>query len=188
MQVKDIMTEKPACCTPDTKLQNVAQLMCEQNCGEIPVVDGTKTMKPLGVITDRDIVCRTVAKGKNPLEITAKDCMTKPAITVSAESGIEECCQLMEQHQIRRIPVVDQNGACCGIIAQADVARCAPEHEAAILLKEVSLPVPHKVIQERAYQLSIERGSEPGHELENWILAEREFAGQRARSEQLASR
>lgn len=179
MQVKEIMTEKPVCCTPDTKLQNVAQLMCEQNCGEIPVVDGKKTMKPIGVITDRDIVCRTLAKGKNPLESTATECMTKPAITVNPETSIGECCRLMEEFQIRRIPVVDKNGACCGIVAQADVARCAPEYEAASLVKEVSLPAPQRAIQERAYQLYIEGGSQSGHEIENWIVAEREFAGRR---------
>ena len=189
MQAKDIMTDAPACCTPDAKLQHVAQLMRENNCGEIPVVDGKKTMKPVGVITDRDIVCRTLAKGKSPLEISAKDCMTEPAITVSSEARLEECCQLMEEHQIRRIPVVDQNGACCGIVAQADVARCAPENKAIALLKEVSLPAPQRAIQERAYQLFVERGSQPGNELENWILAEREFAGQRStRSAALADR
>jgi CBS domain-containing protein len=177
MQIKDIMTEAPACCTADAKLQNVAQLMCEKNCGEIPVVDGKKTMKPIGVITDRDIVCRTLAQGKDPLEMTAKDCMTKPAITVSRETSIEECCQIMEHHQIRRIPVVDQHGTCCGIVAQADLARCAPEHEAADLLKEMSLPAPRRAIQERAYQLFVERKTQPGHELEHWVLAEREFAG-----------
>jgi CBS domain-containing protein len=188
MQVKDIMTEAPACCTGDTKLQGVAQLMCEHNCGEIPVVDGKKTLKPIGVITDRDIVCRTIGKGRNPLEVAAKDCMTKPAITVTPETGIEQCCQLMEQHQIRRIPVVDQDGACCGIVAQADVARCVPEHEAATLVKGVSLPAPQKVIQERAYQLFIERGRQPGRDFENWILAEQELARPRnARSAQLAS-
>jgi CBS domain-containing protein len=179
MQVKDIMTDKPTCCTSDTKLQQVAQLMCEKNCGEIPVVDSKKTMKPVGVITDRDIVCRTLATGKNPLEIIAKDCMTKPAITVRLETSVEECCQLMEQNQIRRIPVVDQSGACCGIVAQADVARCAPESETVVaLLKGLSLPAPQSAIQERAYQLFIERGGQPGHEMEHWVLAEREFARQ----------
>ena len=84
----------------------------------------------------------------------------------------------MEKHQIRRIPVVDQSGACCGIVAQADVARCAPENETIALLKEMSLPAPYGTIQERAYQLFVERGSQPGHELEHWVLAEREFAGQ----------
>ena len=176
MQVKDIMTDEPTCCTSDDKLQHVAQLMCEKNCGVIPVVDSKKTMKPVGVITDRDIVCRTLAKGKNPLESIAKDFMTKSAITVRLETGVEECCQLMEQNQIRRIPVVDQSGACCGIVAQADVARRASESTTVALLKGLSLPAPQIAIQERAYQLFIESGSKPGHEVEHWVLAEREFA------------
>jgi len=71
MQVTDIMTKNPACCTPDTNLQEVAMLMVEHDCGETPVVKDKKSMKLIGVITDRDITIRTVAEGKNPLEMTA---------------------------------------------------------------------------------------------------------------------
>jgi CBS domain-containing protein len=71
MQVKEIMTLEPASCTPETPLQKVAQLMIENDCGEIPVIDNSDSCIPVGVITDRDIVCRTVAKGLNPLEMTA---------------------------------------------------------------------------------------------------------------------
>jgi CBS domain-containing protein len=141
MKVKDIMTQKPACCTPDTNLQQVARMMVDCNCGEIPVVESQQTMKPIGVVTDRDIACRAVAQGKNPLQMTAKECMTKPAITVTPETSVEECCRLMKQHQIRRIPVVDQKGVLCGMVTQADLARHAPEEETASLLKEVSGPV-----------------------------------------------
>jgi predicted transcriptional regulator len=141
MTVKEIMTKNPTCCTPDTNLQKVARMMVDCNCGEIPVVENQQTMKPIGVVTDRDITCRAVAEGKNPLQMTAKDCMTKPAVTVRPETSIEECCQLMEQHHIRRVPVVDQKGACCGIVAQADVANHAPEEETAKFLREVSEPV-----------------------------------------------
>ena len=140
MKVKDIMSQKPACCTPDTNLQQVARMMVDCNCGEIPVVESQQTMKPVGVVTDRDIACRAVAQGKNPLQMTAKECMTKPAITVTLETSVEECCRLMKQHQIRRIPVVDQKGVLCGMVAQADLARHAPEEETASFLKGVSEP------------------------------------------------
>lgn len=140
MKVKEIMTQKPACCTPETNLQKVAQMMVECNCGEIPVVENQQTMKPIGVVTDRNIACRAVAKGKNLLEMIAKDCMTKPAITVTPETSLEDCCSLMKEHQIRRIPVVDQKGACCGMVAQADLAKHAPEDETASFLKEMSEP------------------------------------------------
>jgi len=138
MQVKDIMTRDPACCTPDANLQEVARLMVECDCGEIPVVENRQSMKPVGVVTDRDICCRTVAEGKNPLEMTAGDCMSSPCVTVKPEMSVEDCCQVMEENQIRRVLVVDENGACCGIVAQADIARHAPKQETAEVVKEVS--------------------------------------------------
>ena len=138
MQVKDIMTREPACCTPDTNLQEVARLMVECDCGEIPVVENRQSMKPVGVVTDRDICCRTVAEGKNPLELTAGDCMSSPCVTVTSEMGVEDCCRVMEENQIRRVPVVDERGACCGIVAQADIAQRASERETAEVVKEVS--------------------------------------------------
>jgi CBS domain-containing protein len=138
MQVKDIMTRDPACCTPDTNLQEVARLMVERDCGGIPVVDDRQNMKPVGIVTDRDICCRTVAEGKNPLEMTAGDCMSSPCVTVTPEMGVEDCCRMMEENKIRRVPVVDERGACCGIVAQADIALHAPEQETAGVVKEVS--------------------------------------------------
>src|SRR5262245_14784486 len=115
MQVKDIMTRNPACTTPDTKLQDVARLMVESDCGEIPVVENRRSMKLVGVVTDRDISCRVVAEGKNPLEMTAGDCMSSPCVTATPEMSLEDCCRLMEENQIRRVPVVDENGGCRGI-------------------------------------------------------------------------
>lgn len=140
MEVKDIMTKNPACCTSDTNLQEVAQLMVKYNCGESPVVESKQNMKLVGVITDRDITCRTVAKGKNPLEMTAGDCMSSPCITVTPETSVEDCCQVMEKNQVRRVPVVDESGACCGIVAQADIAQHASKQETARVVKGVSLP------------------------------------------------
>ena len=140
MQVKDIMTTDPACCTPDSTLQRVAEMMVENDCGEIPVVENIASMKPVGVITDRDITCRTVAKGLNPLTLTASECMTTPCVTVTPDLSLDECCRLMEEKQIRRVPVVDEGGACCGIVALADVARHAGKRDTAGVVKEVSEP------------------------------------------------
>lgn len=140
MRVKEIMTKDVASCTPDTKLQEVARMMLECNCGEIPVLENKQARKAVGVITDRDIVCRAVAQGRNPLELTAKDCMSSPAIAVTAETSVDDCCELMEKHQIRRVLVTDQAGSCCGIVAQADLAACAPDDETAKFLREVSQP------------------------------------------------
>ena len=140
MQVKDVMTPEPACCTPDSTLQRVAELMVENDCGEIPVVENAASMKPIGVITDRDITCRTVAKGLNPLTMTVSECMTTPCVTVMPDMSLDECCRIMEENQIRRVPVVDAGGACCGIVALADIAKHAPKRETAEVVKEVSEP------------------------------------------------
>lgn len=133
MQVREIMTENPVCCTSDTNLQEVARLMMENDCGLIPVVDNQENRKPLGTITDRDITVRTVASGQNPAEINASEIMTKRVATVTPETSVQKCCDEMEDRKIRRILVVDKNGSCCGIVAQADVA----EHGSANLLNEM---------------------------------------------------
>lgn len=138
--VREVMTRDPACCTPDAKLTQVARMMVDQDCGAIPVVENKNSKKLVGVVTDRDIVCRTVAEAKNPLEMTAESCMSTQVVTTTPDASIEECCQQMEEHQLRRIPVVDQSGACCGLVAQADVATKTPVREAAEVVKEVSRP------------------------------------------------
>ena len=140
MEVKDVMTPDPACCTPDTTLQRVAEMMVENDCGEIPVVGDAASMKPVGVITDRDITCRAVAKGLNPLVMTVSECMTAPAVTVTPDTPLDECCRVLEENQIRRVPVVDENGSCCGIVALADIARHAKKRETAEVVREVSEP------------------------------------------------
>ena len=138
MNVKEVMTADPACCTSDMSLQEVAKLMVDNDCGCIPVVDDKNTKKPVGMITDRDITIRTVAQGRNPLDLTVSDAMTANAIAVTPLTSLEECCNLMEQHQVRRVAVVDEAGACCGIIAQADIAVNADQRKTAEVVQEVS--------------------------------------------------
>ena len=130
------MTPDPQCCTAEQTLNEVAQMMVECNCGEIPIVDADK--KLVGVVTDRDIVCRVVAVGKNPAAVTAQEAMTEPVISVGLESSLEAVMAKMEQHQIRRVPVVDLDGCCRGIIAQADVALMAKEQDTGELVRAVS--------------------------------------------------
>jgi CBS domain-containing protein len=140
MQVKDIMTRDPVCCTRDTSLREAARLMVEHDCGAIPVVEEAQGKRPVGVVTDRDITCRTVAQGKNPLDLRAEDCMSSPVATVSPETNVEDCCKLMEEKQVRRVVVVDANRACCGMVAQADIALHVPREKTAEVVKEVSQP------------------------------------------------
>jgi CBS domain-containing protein len=114
-------------------------MMIEHNCGEIPVIHGSDK-RPIGVITDRDITCRAVAQGKDPLQMKARECMSSPVLTVTPQMSLEECCRLMEEKQLRRMPVIDERGACCGIVAQADIVLKAPDDQANELLKEISQP------------------------------------------------
>ena len=139
-RVKDVMTVNPVCCLPTTNLKSVAQLMVKYDCGEIPVVYSMDRTKIVGVITDRDICCRTVARGLNPLEMTAEDCMTTPAKIVKMDMTIEDCCEVMEEEQLRRLPVVDENEYICGMISLADIARKNEEYRLGPMLKHISEP------------------------------------------------
>jgi CBS domain-containing protein len=132
----DIMTPDPACCAPATLLGAVAKLMVQHNCGEIPVVDADGQL--IGVVTDRDIVCRVLAVGKNPLDHVVQDCMSQPAVTVHPDTPLTDVIATMERHQIRRVPVVDDQERCIGIIAQADLAWAGQQKEVAVLVREVS--------------------------------------------------
>ena len=138
MFVKDIMSTDPVRCAPETRLREVAELMAGSDCGEIPICDAHG--KPIGVVTDRDIVCRVLAKGLNPLDLSASQCMTEPVVTASLDLSVEDCARLMEQYRVRRLPVVDAGGACCGIVTQADLARRGPRDITAEVLETVSKP------------------------------------------------
>lgn len=138
MKVKEIMTPDPTCCTADTTLEQVAQMMVDNDCGEIPVVDRGDNSTPVGVITDRDIVCRTVAKGLNPLERQVGDCMSTPLVSVRDGDTLDKCYQVLEENQIRRVPVVDDTGKICGIVALADIARNVSRADSGEVLQEVS--------------------------------------------------
>ena len=133
---RDFMTSDPACCRPHTMLDQVAKMMVQYDCGEIPVLDTTD--RPIGVVTDRDIVCRLVAEGKNPMAYPAETCMSESVVTVRTDAPIREVVATMEHHQVRRVPVVDDRGCCIGIISQADVACVARVGQVGELVREVS--------------------------------------------------
>ena len=137
---RDVMTADPVCCTPHATLDEVAKLMIQHNCGEIPVIDINE--RPIGVVTDRDIVCRVVADAKNPMAHTADSCMSQPVVTVRSDDSLDAVLSAMEKHQIRRVPVVDERGCCAGIISQADLARAEPLRHVGALVREVSRDTP----------------------------------------------
>ena len=133
---RDIMTPDPACCSPSTTLDQVAKMMIQNNCGEIPIVDSSS--RPIGVVTDRDIVCRVVAEGKNPTGYTVESCMTRSVVTVREDAPLNDVLSTMEDHQIRRVAVVDGDGCCTGIISQADIANVESPQKTAELVTEIS--------------------------------------------------
>ena len=119
MLIKDAMTVSPICCRPGDTLDSVAGMMLDHDCGFIPVCDSSKLA---GVITDRDITCRAVAAGKNPSSTPIREVMTQPVYTIRQDEDVQAAIELMEARQIRRLPVVDDQGRVVGIIAPSDLA------------------------------------------------------------------
>jgi CBS domain-containing protein len=138
--VRDVMTPAVEVATPSTELYYAARMMADRDVGAIPVVENTDTMKPVGIVTDRDIVVRGLAKRQDVNALNVGVVMSEGAVTVRPEASVDDAVKLMEQHQIRRIIVVDDGGRTVGIIAQADIATKAPEHETSELVEQVSRP------------------------------------------------
>lgn len=137
MQVRDLMTEGPVGCSPSNSILDVAKLMAKHDCGMIPVLDGAG--KPIGVLTDRDIVCRVIARSM-ATDTVVREVMSGPAVTVTPDTMIDACCRLMEANQVRRLPVVDDDGCCCGMVTQADIALHTSDEMAADVVRDVSRP------------------------------------------------
>lgn len=135
MRVRDIMTVRPVTADLDTPLRDVARRMADFRCGEIPITEGARLV---GVVTDRDIACRAVALGKDPATTMASEVMTKTPATVAPDEALNVAISLMEDLQVRRLPVVDEDGAIVGIISMTDISLYAPRRKAGTLLREVS--------------------------------------------------
>lgn len=138
MQAKEIMSRSPVVCTRETMLQDVARLMVEHDCGAIPVVDDLTNRRLVGMVTDRDIVCRALAKDRDPVGLAVQETMSAPAVFGHPENSLEDCVDFMEENQIRRLPIVDSTGAVVGLVTQAQIARNASDEQTARLLRDVS--------------------------------------------------
>lgn len=138
MIVQDLMTPSPDTCTPDTPIEAVARTMADENCGAVPVVESEGSNQPVGVVTDRDVTVRLVARGRNPLEATAADAMSEGAVTVRSEADLDEAARTMKDRQLRRLVVVDGGGAIVGILAQADLAREAADRQTGDVVEAIS--------------------------------------------------
>jgi CBS domain-containing protein len=139
MKCKDIMTEEPVCCLPGDTVDQAAQLMKDEDVGSIPVVADQKTKRLLGIITDRDLAVKVVAQARHISAVPVEEVMTRDPVTCHADDDLEKAVNAMEEHQVRRVPVVDDNNQIIGIIAQADIATRAREPETtAEVVEEIS--------------------------------------------------
>jgi CBS domain-containing protein len=135
--IRDVMTDRPRAVTPQTTLTEVAEVMDSEDVGAIPIVDGDRLV---GMVTDRDIVVRAVARGSDPRSTTAAAVATEEIVTVSPDHDLDEALKLMARHQVRRLPVTDREERLVGVVSQADVALAAKEKTTGELVEDVSRP------------------------------------------------
>ncbi|HEX6941167.1 MAG TPA: CBS domain-containing protein [Longimicrobiales bacterium] len=143
MTAKELMTTPPACCTPDDPAREAVRLMQEKNCGLIPVVEDRSSAKLVGVVTDRDIALRGLGRGGDG-NTPVRDLMSTDISCCGPDDDLAQVERIMEGRQVRRVPVVDGDGRCIGIIAQADLAieegRAISEGEVGRVLERISEP------------------------------------------------
>jgi CBS domain-containing protein len=136
-KVREVMTERPRAVSPDTPVSEAARLMETEDVGSLPVLDGDELA---GMITDRDIVIRAVAKDRDPKVVSVRDVATRDVVTVGPEEDLAEALRLMASYQVRRLPVVDDDHRLVGVLAQADVALQAKEKTVGEVVEQISRP------------------------------------------------
>src|SRR5688572_31308986 len=139
MTCAEVMTPSPTCCQPAHTAVDVAELMQREDVGLVPVIsDNTKL---IGVITDRDIVLNVVAAGRDPRGTAVSEVMTSDPASCQEQDSIETVMQQMASRQVRRIPIVDKDGAIIGIVSQADIAtRLSNPRETVEVVQAISEP------------------------------------------------
>jgi CBS domain-containing protein len=138
----DLMTKNPTCCAATDPVHAAAEIMKNEDVGSVPVIESADNPRLVGVITDRDIVLRVIADGKDYHSVKIQDVMSVNPVTCSPEDAMQDGIDKMSQHQVRRLPVVDGRQHVVGIIAQADVAtRATKPKRTAEMLEEISQPV-----------------------------------------------
>ena len=140
MKCKEVMTADPVCCDPDDSAAQIAKLMKTEDVGSLPICEDRQSKKLIGIVTDRDLAMNVVAEGKDSNSVKARDVMTREPVTCRADDDIQRAFEAMERHQVRRIPVVDQENCLIGIIAQADVANRCEAKKTAEVVQEISRP------------------------------------------------
>lgn len=136
--VRDAMTANPRTVRVGASVLDAARLMEEEDVGSIPVVDNGQIL--VGMVTDRDIVLRVVAAGKDPGTTTVETVATRDISPASPDESLDEALQQMAERQVRRLPVIEADRVVVGILAQADVAQEAKAKKAGQLVEEISQP------------------------------------------------
>jgi CBS domain-containing protein len=140
MQVSEIMTTAVECCTPNDMAQIPAQIMKDADTGVVPVVAGENDPTLVGIVTDRDLCLGVVAAGRDPRQVHVQECMTAKVKSCRSDEDAGRVAQLMAEHQIRRLPVVDGKGGLMGIVSLSDIAERTPSSTAGETLREISEP------------------------------------------------
>lgn len=140
MKVNEVMTCNPVCCVPTDTAERVATIMCEHNVGALPVVLDQQSRKLAGIITDRDLCCSIVAQGLDPRSTQIEMYMQENPVTCPDGENLDTCEEAMQSHQIRRIPVIDGEGRCIGIVSQADLALKDKPGKVSKTVAEISRP------------------------------------------------
>ncbi len=133
--VQDVMTQNPRTVEAAQMVVDAARLMRDEDVGIAPVVEGGRLV---GTLTDRDVAVRVVAEGRDPGSTSVRDVASTDLVTVDPQQDFEEAVRLMAEHQVRRLPVVEEDGRLVGIIAQADVAQEGDDRQTGQVVQEIS--------------------------------------------------
>lgn len=133
--IREIMTANPSTIEPNNSIVEAARIMKQENAGVVPV---TENGRLTGMVTDRDIAVRVVAEGKDPQSTTVREVASTDLVTVDPQQDLDEALRLMAQHQVRRLPVVEEDGRLVGVVAQADVAREGDDAKTGQVVQEIS--------------------------------------------------
>jgi len=133
--IREIMTPNPSTIEPSNSVVEAARIMKQEDAGVVPV---TENGRLTGMITDRDIAVRVVAERKDPQSTTVREVASTDLVTVDPQQDLDEALRLMTQHQVRRLPVVEEDGRLVGIVAQADVAREGDDAKTGQVVQEIS--------------------------------------------------
>lgn len=138
MKARDIMSKNPRTVTPDTRIQDAARMMKDEDVGILPVIEGAGKNKLIGVVTDRDIAIRCVAQGHDSSKCMVKEAMSGEVKTCREDDSVDKLMDMMGREQVRRIPIVDERGTLVGIVAQADIVKKADDGKAERTVEKIS--------------------------------------------------